>query len=156
MTEFEVRKAVEADIRGIYLLLKIYSDKQIVLPRDEENLRFYLKNFFVVYRGKELCGCCAMRDFGGRLFEVRSLAVHPACQRGGIGRALVQACIRQLEESGEKARLFVLTYQREFFNRLGFTVTDKRNFPEKIWSDCAFCPKREHCDEIAMQKEILP
>ena len=35
----EVRPASEADVRAIHDLLKIYSDRQIILPRDEENIR---------------------------------------------------------------------------------------------------------------------
>ena len=44
----------------------------------------------------------------------------------------------------------------EFFQRLGFAVTDRHQFPEKIWSDCAQCPKHTCCDEIAMIFEVQP
>lgn len=146
----EVRPAAEADVRAIYELLKIYSDRQIVLPRDEENIRAALPAFLAAFRGGKLAGCVALRDFGGGLYEVRSLAVHPDCQRGGVGRALVEACIRKLRAEKGSFRLFSLTYQQAFFERLGFAVTDRHAFPEKIWSDCVQCPKHEHCDEIAM------
>ena len=150
----EVRPASEADVRAIAELLKIYSDRQIVLPRDEADIRAALPAFYAAFRGGKLCGCVALRDFGGGLQEVRSLAVHPDCQRGGVGRALVEACIAGLREKGGAFRLFSLTYQQTFFERLGFVVTDRHAFPEKIWSDCAKCPKHAHCDEIAMVYEV--
>ena len=152
----EVRAAREADVRGIYELLKIYSDRQIVLPRDEEDIRAALPAFLAAYRDGKLCGCVALRDFGGNLYEVRSLAVHPDCQRDGVGRALVEACVRKLRAEKGAFRLFSLTYQQAFFERLGFAVTDRHAFPEKIWSDCANCPKHAHCDEIAMLYEERP
>ena len=150
----EVRPASEADVRAIHDLLKIYSDRQIILPRDEENIRASLPAFLAAFRDGRLCGCVALRDFGGGLWEVRSLAVHPDCQRGGVGRALVEACVESLRtRTGGAFRLFSLTYQQAFFERLGFVVTDRHAFPEKIWSDCAKCPKHAHCDEIAMLYE---
>lgn len=152
--DLEIRAACESDIPEIYSLLKIYSDRQIVLPRSEENIRSYLKNFTVALRDSHLCGCVALRDFGNELYEVRSLAVHPECQRGGVGRAMVGHCIRKLQAKGHPSRLFSLTYQQAFFESLGFKVTDRHLFPEKIWSDCAQCPKHSCCDEIAMIFEV--
>ena len=154
--DLEIRAACESDIPEIYSLLKIYSDRQIVLPRSEENIRSYLKNFTVALRDGRLCGCVALRDFGNELYEVRSLAVHPECQRGGVGRAMVNHCIQKLREKNTPSRLFSLTYQQAFFESLGFAVTDRHLFPEKIWSDCAQCPKHSCCDEIAMIFEVLP
>ena len=153
---FELRAACESDIPEIYALLKVYSDQQIVLPRSEENIRSYLKNFTVARKDGKLCGCVALRDFGNNLYEVRSLAVHPECQRGGAGRAMVNYCIQKLRDQGIPARLFSLTYQQAFFERLGFAVTDRHQFPEKIWSDCSQCPKHTCCDEIAMIFEVKP
>lgn len=152
----ELRAACETDVPEIYLLLKIYSDRQIVLPRSEDNIRSYLKNFSVALRDGRLCGCVALRDFGNDLYEVRSLAVHPECQRGGVGRALVEHCKAKLREQNRAIRLFSLTYQQAFFESLGFVVTDRHLFPEKIWSDCAQCPKHTCCDEIAMIFEVRP
>lgn len=153
---FELRAACESDVPEIYALLKIYSDQQIVLPRSEENIRSYLKNFTVARKDGKLCGCVALRDFGNDLYEVRSLAVHPECQRSGAGRAMVNYCIQKLREKGIRSRLFSLTYQQAFFESLGFAVTDRHLFPEKIWSDCAQCPKHTCCDEIAMIFEVTP
>lgn len=47
-------------------------------------------------------------------------------------------------------KVISLTYQVEFFKKLGFSVTDKDNFPRKLWRECLECPKLEQCDEIAM------
>ena len=56
--------------------------------------------------------------------------------------------------AGKKARLFALTYRDNFFCNLGFRVVEKTLFPEKIWSDCERCPKKDHCDEIAVLMEL--
>jgi amino-acid N-acetyltransferase len=43
-----------------------------------------------------------------------------------------------------------LTYEQQFFEKLGFEVVAKETLPLKVWSDCIRCPKRDGCDEIAM------
>jgi amino-acid N-acetyltransferase len=47
-------------------------------------------------------------------------------------------------------RLFVLTYRNVFFSRFGFEEVEKRDLPQKIWTDCVKCPKFPQCDEFAM------
>ena len=47
-------------------------------------------------------------------------------------------------------RVFALTYQVEFFHKLGFEEIDKTLLPQKIWADCIKCVKFPDCDETAM------
>jgi amino-acid N-acetyltransferase len=145
-----IREAVESDIEKIHELLTIYSKQAIVLERSEEDIRFYLGNFLVAEVGGVVRGCAAARDFGNDLLEVRSMVVEPEFQGKGIGRAMVEALIAGLRVRRPKFRLFSLTYQVKFFQSLGFKVVDRRLFPEKIWSDCAKCPKNQCCDETAL------
>ncbi len=152
-----VREATEKDVAAIHRLLEIYAVKAIVLSRSEEDIRFYLGNFVVAEIDGTVRGCAAVRDFGNDLLEVRSLVVDPACQGKGIGRAMIEAIIAGLRIRRPAGwRLFALTYQQKFFEALGFAVVDRSMFPEKIWSDCSKCPKRNCCDEIAMLQEYFP
>ena len=149
-----VREATEADVKKIHELLVIYSKKAIVLARSEEDIRFYLGNFLVAEVGGTVRGCAAARDFGNGQLEVRSMVVEPEFQGKGIGRAMIEALIAGLRVKRKQFRLFALTYQVEFFKALGFQVVDRSLFPEKIWSDCAKCPKNDCCDETAMLIEF--
>ena len=153
-TLLTVREATEADVGKIHELLTIYSRQAVVLARSEEDIRFYLGNFLVAEADCVIRGCAAVRDFGNDLLEVRSMVVEPGFQGKGIGRAMVEALIAGLRVKREKFRLFALTYQVEFFKALGFRTVDRDQFPEKIWSDCAKCPKNQCCDEVAMLVEF--
>ena len=51
-------------------------------------------------------------------------------------------------------RLFALTREKVFFEKLGFTVVPKETLPHKVWTDCVRCPLQEQCDEIAMVYEL--
>ena len=149
-----VRKAELKDVKAIYGILKVYADQQIVLARDETDITFYLKNFSVCEADGVIVGCVALRDFGNELMEVRSLAVKEEFKGMGIGRAMLQFLIDCLKKEKQNTRVFALTYQDKFFQKLGFNVVAKELFPEKIWADCEKCPKKEHCDEIAVLLEI--
>ena len=146
-----LRPAEMPDVRNIHLLLHDYAIQGVLLDRSEEDIAFYLKNFTVaVDSSNTLLGCMAVRDFGGELLEVRSLAIRSDLRKSGIGRKLVAKAIARLDEELGNYRLFALTLQPGFYERLGFEVVEKELFPEKIWADCSHCPKRECCDEIAV------
>ena len=139
-----LRPAEMPDVRNIHLLLHDYAIQGVLLDRSEEDIAFYLKNFTVaVDSSNTLLGCMAVRDFGGELLEVRSLAIRSDLRKSGIGRKLVAKAIARLDEELGNYRLFALTLQPGFFERLGFEVVEKELFPEKIWADCSHCPKRE-------------
>ena len=146
-----LRPAELQDVRNIHLLLHDYALQGVLLDRSEEDITLYLKNFTVaVDETGALLGCMAVRDFGNDLLEVRSLAIQPDMRKGGIGRKLVAKAIARLDEERDNYRLFALTLQPGFFERLNFEIVEKELFPEKIWADCVHCPKRERCDEIAV------
>jgi amino-acid N-acetyltransferase len=151
-----VRPAELKDVRRICELLKIYSEQHIVLARDEADVTFYLKNFTVCEIDGVVEGCSALRDFGNELYEVRSLVVNPDKKGMGIGRRMIEFQFSKFKGTEKNVRIFALTYQIEFFRKMGFSEVEKELFPEKIWSDCVKCAKREHCDEIAVLYEIKP
>ena len=48
-------------------------------------------------------------------------------------------------------KVFVLTRNPKFFERVGFSLTKIDALPEKILKDCENCPKRARCDELAYE-----
>ena len=146
-----LRAAVPEDASGIAGLLHSYAVDGVLLDRSEEDILFYLANFTVaVDADGSLLGCMAVRDFGNDLLEVRSLAIRQNLRRSGIGRRLVEKAIQRLDAERGSYRLFALTLQPGFFERLNFNIVEKELFPEKIWADCSHCPKQHCCDEYAV------
>ncbi|MBR7131393.1 MAG: N-acetyltransferase [Lentisphaeria bacterium] len=145
-----IRQAETQDVDRIFELLEIYAAQKVVLARSKEDISLFISNFTVAEYEGEVCGCVAVRDFGKDLLEVRSLVVSPELQGKGVGKAMINMIISKLEAKRNNWRLFALTLRPEFFRTLGFAEVDKAMFPEKIWSDCTKCSKRDCCDEIAM------
>ena len=74
-------------------------------------------------------------------------------QGRGVGRRLVDQVMTEAAALGLE-RIFCLTYQVEFFGRLGFVKVDRSRLPEKVWSECVRCHKFLDCDEVAMWREV--
>ena len=150
-----IRKARVLDVKNIHKLLSTFSDRGEVLPRPlseiYDNLRDYC--IFCDEKQKTIIGACAVHITWEDLAEIRSLAVEEEFAKRGIGRKLVERCIAEARELGIH-RVFVLTYKREFFEKVGFHLVDKSSLPHKIWADCLKCVKFPDCDETAMMREI--
>ena len=150
-----IRKAWVLDVKNIHKLLSTFSDRGEILPRSlseiYDNLRDYC--IFCDEKQKTIIGTCAVHITWEDLAEIRSLAVKEEFTKRGIGRKLVERCIAEARELGIH-RVFVLTYKREFFEKVGFHLVDKSILPHKIWADCLKCVKFPDCDETAMMREI--
>jgi len=112
-----------------------------------------LQAFTVAEVNGGVVGCCALEIVWSDLAEIKSLAVDEANKEKGIGKMLVSAAIEQAGLLGVP-RVFALTLEPDFFEKLGFEVVKKETLPMKVWSDCARCPKQQNCDEIAVVKTV--
>jgi len=150
-----LRNARMEDIKGIYALLQHFAAQDLLLGRSLSSLYDQLRDFKVYEEEPTtsglggLAGACALHICWENLAEIRSLAIPEAYQRRGLGRQLVEACLAEAVQFGI-SRVFTLTYQPDFFKRLGFRHIDKSELPHKVWSDCIHCPKFPDCNEEAL------
>ncbi len=151
----KLRKAVMADAEKIQFLINGYAKQGLMLPRSINSIYENIRDFWVCEENGEIVGVCALTVFWNDLAEVRSLAVSPEHTRKGIGTALVEKALQEARDLGI-GRVFTLTYQVEFFKKLGFRVVDKNSLPHKIWRDCVNCVKFPNCDETAMEIRLNP
>lgn len=149
-----IRPATVRDVPAIDRLITLFAERGIMLFRSHAELYESLREFVVAEQAGALVGICALEIVWADLAEVRSLAVDPAHQGKGIGRLLVEAVAADARRL-EVQRLFTLTYEQAFFEKLGFAVVDKSALPTKVWSVCVKCPKRHGCDEIAMVRTLF-
>ena len=145
-----IRNARVADAAAITALVNQYADRGLMLHKSLLEVYELIREFVIaVDADQNLVGCGALRIMGIDLAEVRSLAVSSEAQGLGVGRRIVEALLENARELG-LGRVFALTYQVPFFEKLGFATVSREGFPEKVWADCRDCPKRHHCDEIAV------
>lgn len=144
-----IRKAILQDARQIHQLLMAYVKDGLVLSRSLMDIFESIRDFYVFVEEDRVVGVAALNICWEDLAEVRSLAVYKDVAGRGIGSHLVEACLAEARQLGI-GRVFALTYQQSFFEKLGFEVIEKSELPQKIWGDCIKCVKFPDCDEIAL------
>lgn len=149
-----LRKARISDVKGIHELINRCAGRGEMLPRPLAELYDNIRDYLVYEDQGQVGGTCALHICWEDLAEIRSLAVSEGLRKQGIGRSLVETCLKEAKGYGIE-RVFLLTYQEVFFRKLGFVLTDKKELPHKIWTDCIKCSKFPECDESAMIKMII-
>src|SRR4030042_1299978 len=148
-----VRSAKISDAKAINALISSYAEVDRMLFRSLADIYETLQTFIVAELDGKIVGCCALEVIWSDLAEIKSLAVDGTYKAKGIGRGLVAAAVEQAVKLGVP-KLFALTLEPVFFEKSGFEIVEKETLPMKVWSDCARCPKQQHCDEIAVIKTL--
>ena len=148
-----IRPACDEDVQAITEIVNIHARQGHLLPRSAENIRASLPSWLVATVDGVVVGIGSLVEMSPTLVEVRSLAVLPAYRSYGVGGLIVRELVEQARQRGFPT-IFTLTRAVPFFERLGFAITDKERFPEKVWKDCVVCPLQQCCDETAMVVEL--
>jgi amino-acid N-acetyltransferase len=144
------RPATVRDVDGIFKLVSAMAQSGLMLRRSKYRIVTMLASFVVAETlDGQLAGCAALMPMWTDSAEIVSLAVEPRCQGNGIGKGLVLALLDRARVLGFP-EVITLTYEIEFFARLGFAKQPKDKFPRKLWRECLECPRLEDCDETAM------
>ena len=148
-----VRKARLQDVKNIKKLVNFYARKNEMLPISLSELYDNIRSFYVFEKKGRIHGCGSLRVTWDRLGEIRSVAVQKSKQKKGIGKKIVRACLREAKEIGLK-EVFVLTYQPQYFKKLGFRDINKDHLPHKVWQDCVKCVFFPDCGEDALIRNV--
>ena len=143
------RRALVNDAQAVCNLIAMYSGDGTLLPRTYGEICENIRDFVVAEHRKKIIGCGALHIYGPHLGEVRSIAVHPKAKGLGAGRKIVEILLAEAEKH-EIDRVCLFTRIPDFFARLGFSVSQREELPDKIFKDCLACPRLHCCDEVAM------
>jgi amino-acid N-acetyltransferase len=142
------------NIPDIQNIVEEYVKEGIILKRDDDEVAANIRSYVVAYDNKKPVGVGALHIFSPFLGEIRSLAVRKEYQNKGIGKLIVNSLINEAKALGLK-EVLTLTYQKEFFEKLGFVEIPKESIPDKkIWADCIKCKFFPNCNEIALIKHL--
>lgn len=154
LSAMKIRSAKISDVAAIYSLVNDYAEQDRMLYRPMDDIYKNLQTFTVAELDSNIVGCCALEVIWSDLTEIKSLAVDEGHKNQGVGKSLVAAAVEKAIELGVP-KVFALTMDPGFFEKLGFEKIEKDKLPMKVWSDCARCPKQQNCDETAVIKTVL-
>ena len=131
-----------------------YVKDGIILKRDDDEIAMNIRSYILAFDNKVPIGVGALHIYSKFLGEIRSLAVKEEYQNKGIGREIVTFLLNEAKDLKLK-EVLVLTYKKEFFEKLGFSEIPKEAIPDKkIWADCIKCKFFPNCQEIALLKYL--
>ena len=143
-----IRDAQSKDVSAINGLINYYAELDRMLFRQKADIYEYLQTFTVAEIDGKVVGCTALQVVWSDLAEIKSLAVDDNYTGQSVGKQLVKSCLTKAKDLGI-GRVFALTLEENFFEKLGFAKIDKAELPMKVWSDCAKCSKQDNCDEFS-------
>ncbi len=120
-----ISKASRDDLPEILELLDT-----VQLP--QEGVAEHLDGFVIVRDGNRLVGCAGLEHHDG-LGLLRSVAVSPDSQHGGVGSKLTAALLKEAANSGMDEVVLLTTSARDFFaHRFGFAVVERTAYDERL------------------------
>jgi amino-acid N-acetyltransferase len=146
--------AQPADVAAIVALVNDFASDAVMLPVTAERVSMALDDFVVATdaRGR-VRACGALKEYSPSLAEVASLAVARDAHGSGLGRRVV-AELEGLARMRGISELFALTMTAGFFEAIGYEVTERARYPEKIRRDCATCARRFGCTEVCVARSL--
>ncbi len=147
------RNANVLDAERILELINYYAVKGLILPKTLYRIYSTIESFIVVEKENRIVGCSSVVVLWNDMAEIRSLVVDDRFLHQGIGSILIEKCISKARQL-KVPKVIALTYQKDFFEKLGFKNVDKNKYLRKLLVDCLDCPKLESCDEFAYVYEF--
>jgi argininosuccinate lyase/amino-acid N-acetyltransferase len=145
-----VRRAKMSDVDSIFQQVDYWADKGEILSRSRDNIIHDIQNFVVAEIDGEVVGCASLYIYQTGLAEIRSVVVDKAVHRQGQGKAMVQYLL-EFANQIELTKIIVLTYEQEYFSKLGFNFIEKSSLADNIIEDSEQSPHKDPEDEVAME-----
>ena len=130
--EITVRRARSTDVRDIRALIDTYSADRRLLSKATVALYEDVQEFWVADLDGTVVGCGAVHVMWEDLAEIRTVAVAPTHRGRKIGHRVVTALLDAARELGVR-RVFVLTFETEFFGSFGFVPIDGTPVPADVY-----------------------
>ena len=128
-----VRRARTSDVPDIKRLVDTYAGR-ILLEKNLVTLYEAVQEFWVAELGGRVVGCGALHVLWSDLGEVRTVAVDPAVRGTGIGHAIVDRLL-DVARDLQLRRLFVLTFETDFFARHGFAEIEGTPVTAEVYEE---------------------
>jgi amino-acid N-acetyltransferase len=150
----EYKKAKLSDITNMQALVSPEVESGIILDRTDDEIATNIRSYTLAMDDNRLIGFCALHIHAPSLAEIRSLIIKEEYRGKGVGTGLINKVIDEGVGLGLQ-KILSLTYEKDFFEKLGFVEIPKESLPEhKIWADCIKCKHFPVCNEVSLIKTL--
>lgn len=149
-----IEKPSISDIPAMQRLVREEVETGIILDRSDNEMANAIRSYHIARLNGKIVGFGALHIHTPELAEIRSLIVDKKYRGHGYGKEIVNSAMQEAKMLDIK-ELLVLTYHKEFFEKLGFVEIPKESLPEqKIWADCIKCKHFPICNEVSLIKTL--
>ncbi|WP_177142741.1 arsenic resistance N-acetyltransferase ArsN2 [Variovorax sp. YR216] len=145
MSDVVIRPAKESDWPAVAELLRVRA-----LPLD--GAQEHLSGFLLAIADGAVVGTAGLETYADAAL-LRSVAVSPAFQGKGIGRALVEAVHSEARRRGVKNLCLLTTTATGYFSKMGFLTVARGQAPAGLLASAEFqgaCPS----SAVFMSREV--
>lgn len=120
-TGVRLRQAIATDAAAIHALMRPFVMQRLLLARTEAEVIELTRHGFVaeIADSEELIGFAAIEVYSQKLAELQCLAVAKPHQGSGIGRALVEHCVRRARDLNIM-EVMAISSSESFLHSCGF------------------------------------
>lgn len=152
-----IMPAREYDVPSLAELNNRFVEQGLTLPRSEAFVQSHIDDYRVIRDDDgRIVGCVCIDDYSPSLAELVSLAVDPAHQGKGLGKALIAAAV-ELARKRDYPELFAVSFSDQLFLMCGFERVAVERYPEKKHrydrvSDDEWTVGQKHCFAMKLQE----
>lgn len=151
-----LRRAVTSDVLDLFMLMKPYIDRGLLLPISIEKLTKDINSFYVLASDNAIIATAKLNDYG-EAYEFAKFSTLPRYQGKGRAKSLALQLL-QVAKKQKKEYCFALTVEPkvgEFFKQLGFKLVDRRTLPEK-WKEKYDFRRPSKAYRFDLNKKYMP
>ena len=133
----KIRFMNQQDIPAVLSVMQPFIEKEILLPRNYENLLENLSDYIVYEIDGGIRACGALHDYGDGQAEILGIAVDSSFSNLGIGPKIINFLIQQAKSKNIKTIFILTTKTSDWFESLGFTSDTIDSIPlkrKKLWN----------------------
>ena len=133
----KIRFMNQQDIPAVLSVMHPFIEKEILLPRNYENLLENLSDYIVYEIDGGIRACGALHDYGDGQAEILGIAVDSSFSNLGIGPKIINFLIQQAKSKNIKTIFILTTKTSDWFESLGFTSDTIDSIPlkrKKLWN----------------------
>ena len=133
----KIRFMNQQDIPAVLSVMQPFIEKEILLPRNYENLLENLSDYIVYEIDGGIRACGALHDYGDGQAEILGIAVDSSFSNLGIGPKIIEFLIQQAKSKKIKTIFILTTKTSDWFESLGFTSDTIDSIPlkrKKLWN----------------------
>jgi len=119
-----IRQALPSDADGIHVLMRPFVMQRLLLSRTEAEIIELTRHGFVAVsrdgeNSEQVIGFAAIEVYSTKLAELQCLAVHVKFQGSGVGKTLVQKCVRRAKDLNVM-EILAISSSEAFLKTCGF------------------------------------